>query len=488
MRINYLATALGIILMYISLVILAPVIVALIYGDYQSIIPFITASVISATLGFLLKKLLKGPEKLDNLNDIKKAEALFTVAVSWILFGVISAIPYLFYNIGPLDSLFEAVSGITTTGATIITRYDYPEAFFFWRSLTQWLGGLGIIVLFIAILPQFAVAGRQMFFAETPGPTEDKFTPRIRNTASALWKIYTGLTIIEIILLIAGGMPVFDAICNSLSTLAAGGFSPNAQSIMGYHSNYIIWIVMIFMFLSGTSFNIMYKVISKKNPLLLFKNEEFKFYLLTFLILGVLVATALAVNNHYSIFDGISHGFYQVISIMTSTGSASVDYAKWDFSAKVILFLAMFTGGCASSAGGGIKIARWVLVFKSLKAELVRILHPNAIVNIKMDNVTVAPEVIRQTIVFILYYFLIFAAGALLIGLLEQNATIGLTSSISAVGNIGPGFGVIGPMGDFSTLHSVSKIIMIAAMLIGRLEIIPFFVMLEADFWNFKDN
>lgn len=270
MRINYLANAIGLILMYISLVILAPVIIALIYKDFNSILPFITASVISASLGLALRKLVKGAEEMENLNDIKKAEALFIVAVSWIMFGIISAIPYLFYGLNPLDSMFESVSGITTTGATIITHFDYPKAFFFWRSMTQWLGGLGIIVLFIAILPQFAVAGRQMFFAETPGPTEDKFTPRIRNTASALWKVYSGLTILQVILLTIGGMSLFDAICNSFSTLAAGGFSPNPQSIMGYHSNYITWVVLIFMFFAGE--------VSICSTKLLIKETRFCFY------------------------------------------------------------------------------------------------------------------------------------------------------------------------------------------------------------------
>lgn len=489
MRINYIIKAISLILMYVSLVILAPIIIAIIDKDFNSIIPFLTASIISATSGFILRKTFKGTEELENLNDIKKAEALFIVAVSWILFGIVSAIPYLFYGLNPLDSIFEAVSGITTTGATIITNYDYSKAFFFWRSMTQWLGGLGIIVLFIAILPQFAVAGRQMFFAETPGPTEDKFTPRIRNTASALWKVYSSLTILQIILLVIAGMPIFDAICNSLSTLAAGGFSPNSQSTMGYHSNYITWIILIFMFFAGASFNLQYKVITKKNPLLFFKNDEFKLYLSLVLIIGTLITTALVINSHYTIFDGITHAFYQVISIMTSTGSASIDFAQWDFTSKVLLFFCMFLGACASSAGGGIKMTRWFLLFKTLKAELVRILHPNAILNIKLDNVTIAPEVIRQTIVFIIYYFTIFAIGALLIGIIEQNATIGLTSSITAIGNIGPGFGsIIGPMGGFSSLHAASKSIMIISMLVGRLEIVPFLVMFEPDFWNFKDN
>lgn len=200
MRLSYLANAISLIMMYIGMVILSPIIIALIYHDYYSVIPFLCASIISSAGGFIIRKLVPQSRELENLNDIKKAEALFIVAVSWIIFGIMCAIPYLFYGLSPLDSLFESVSGITTTGATIITHFNYPKAFFFWRSLTQWLGGLGIIVLFIAILPQFAVAGRQMFFAEAPGPTEDKFTPRIRNTASALWKVYAGLTLLETVL------------------------------------------------------------------------------------------------------------------------------------------------------------------------------------------------------------------------------------------------------------------------------------------------
>lgn len=489
MRLTYLANAISLIMIYIGMVILAPIVIALIYHDYHSVLPFVCASIISAGGGFIIRKLVPKSSELESLNDIKKAEALFIVAVAWIIFGIMSAVPYLFYGLSPLDSLFEAVSGITTTGATIITHFNYPKAFFFWRSLTQWLGGLGIIVLFIAILPQFAVAGRQMFFAEAPGPTEDKFTPRIRNTASALWKVYAGLTIFEIILLTFAGMPVFDALCNSLSTLAAGGFSPNPESIMGYHSNYITWIVLIFMFFAGTSFNLQYKVIMKKNPLLFFKNDEFKVYMSVILLFSLIIAGVLIAENNYSIFGGITHALYQVISIATSTGSASVDFVKWGFTAQILLFLVMFMGSCSSSAGGGIKMTRWILVFKSMKSELLRILHPNAVVNIKVDNNTIPTEVIRQTIVYVFFYFLIFGITAVIISLAEQNSTIGLSSSITALGNIGPGFGqVVGPMGSFSSIHSLSKGVMIIGMLVGRLELIPFLVMLQPDFWSIKEN
>jgi trk system potassium uptake protein TrkH len=350
------------------------------------------------------------------------------------------------------------------------------------------LGGLGIIVLFIAILPQFAVAGRQMFFAEAPGPTEDKFTPRIRNTASALWKIYFGLTAIEVILLVWAKMPIFDAICNSLSTLSAGGFSPHAQSIMGYHSPCINWIVLVFMFLAGVSFNLQYRVLAQKNPLLLFKNEEFRKYFFIIFLMAGLIAISLTINNNFDGWQNFCHALFQVVSITTSSGFASVDFEKWNYTSKLLLFIVMFIGSCASSAGGGIKMARWLVVLKSMKSEIVRILHPNAIINIKVDNKTIAPEISRQIIVFVFFYFIIFGISAVLISIFEQSTAIGLTGAISALGNIGPGVAVsTGPMGTFDHMHIMSKIIFIVDMLVGRLEIIPFLVLLQKDFWTIKD-
>ena len=487
MRLNYLANAIGLILKYIGLVILAPIVVAIIYKDYVSILPFLTAGIASILCGHSLRKFVKNAYQIENINDIKKSEALFTVAISWILFGIISGLPFLFYGLSPVDALFEAVSGITTTGATILADFNYPKTFFFWRSLTQWLGGLGIIVLFIAILPQFAVAGRQMFFAEAPGPTEDKITPRIKNTASILWKIYTVLTIIDVILLYLAGMPLFDAVCNALSTLAAGGFSPNSQSLAGYHSNIIIWITTVFMFLAGSSFIFQYKVFTQRKPSLLFQNEEFRTYASVIFIMSISIAIALIFCDGYGIKDSLMHAFYQVASIITSTGSASVDFAKWSFLPQALLFTVMFMGSCASSAGGGIKMMRWILVYKSMKNSLVKILHPNAILNVKVDNAIIPHEILNQTVVFVFFYFICFAIGAFLITIIEQNITIGITGSITALGNIGPGFGeVTGPMGSFNSMHAATKIIMIISMLVGRLEIIPFLVMFQKDFWTFK--
>ena len=485
MRLNYLFYAIGLVVKYVGIMLLVPITVALYYMDLSSIMPFLIPGIISIILGSGIKRL---SNNIENLNDIRKSEALFIVAFSWVLFGIIASVPFMFYGINPIDSLFESVSGITTTGATILTRYDYPKTMFFWRSFTQWLGGMGIIVLFVAVLPQFAVAGRQMFFAEAPGPVEEKLSPRIRNTASALWGIYFGLTVLAAILLSFAGMPKFDAICNAMSTLAAGGFSPNEYSTMGYHSNLITWIVTIFMFVAGTSFILQLRAIKQKNPLTFFKSEEFRVYTYIAVILSCLVSLALYIKDGYGIFDAFTAGIYQVISIMTSTGSANVDFASWSFSAKLILFIAFFTGSCAGSAGGGIKITRWILVFKSMKTEIFRILHPNVVTNIKVDNTIVQPDVIRQIVVFVFFYFFIFVISSLLVSLIEQNLVIGITGSITTLGDNGPGFGAIGPMGNFSGLHILTKIIFIVNMLVGRLELIPFLVLFQRDFWNIKQN
>ena len=487
MRFNYLSYSFGLVLTFFGLLVCTPVIVSLIYKEYDSMMPFLITAILSISIGYIFNQIGKLKGQLKNLNDIKKSEGLFIVTLSWILVSFIAAIPYMFYNISPVDALFESVSGVTTTGATILTKFSYPHAIMFWRCFTHWLGGMGIIVLFIAILPQFAIAGRQMFFAESPGPTEDKFTPRIRSTASSLWLVYIGLTIVQVICLTIAKMPLFDSICNSMATVAAGGFSPNPESIMGYHSNCIVWIMMVFVFLAGSSFNLQHRAYTKLNPLLMWKNEEFRVYFGVFAGISLLVATSLVLNDHYKIFDAITHGAYQVISIMTSTGSASVDFAKWSFTSQVLLFLAMFTGACASSTGGGIKIVRWMLVYKIMKMELKKILHPNAVINIKVNDSIVSKDVLSQTISFIMFYLAIALIAVLAISIIEKSIVIGISSSITSIGNIGPGFGrIIGPMSNFECLHTSSKLIMIFNMLIGRLELIPFLVFLEKDFYNFK--
>jgi len=484
MKITNILNALGLILIAFGIIMLTPIAVAVMEQEYSSIIPFITASFVSVTLGFLFQR-YGGFSR--NFDDIKRNEGLLIVSLAWIVTAGMGAIPYLFYGLHPLDAYFESVSGITTTGATILTDFSlYPKDFFFWRSLTQWLGGMGIIVLFVAILPQFAVAGRQMFFAEAPGPTEEKVTPRITHTAKALWLVYVVLTVLEIILLVVAGMPLFDAACNAFSTMAAGGFSPNPLSIMGYDNSSVTWIITCFMFLAGGNFALQYRVLFKRKPLALLQSEEFRFYALIVLLCSAGLWVALVVSGTAGLIDSVRDSLFQIVSIITTAGFSSADFAMWSVAAQTIIFTVMLVGGCAGSAGGGVKVIRVLFGFKYLKREITQIIHPKAILPIKIDNKTVADDIQRQILGFLLFYLVLMTGSALVVTVLEGSAAVGLVGTAATIGNIGPGFGEIGPMGSFGGLSVPTKIIFIINMVVGRLELIPFLAMLHPDFWSFR--
>ena len=487
MRLSYLFNAVSLIFICIGFVVFLPVIVSLVYQDYNSAVPFVITGIMSGLTGLSLKLIVQRFLQQDRMTDIKKSEGLTIVLLSWLVFSLIASIPYLFFGFGVEDAFFEGISGATTTGATILTHYDYPKALFFWRSLSQWLGGMGIIVLFIAVLPQFAVAGRQMFFAEAPGPTEDKLTPRIKNTATALWGLYVVLTLIQIGLLVYFKMPLFDAICNSFSTISSGGFSPNAESIAGYGSLQIMWVVIVFMFLSGCNLALIYRVLTKFKYDLIWKNEEFKTYLKIIVVVSFLVFGILYLNTNQHSFEQFTNSVFTVISIMTSTGFYSCDYSAWSVSAQILLFIVILFGSSAGSTGGGIKIMRALIVFKYLKRELTKLLHPNAVITIKLDNVTVAPDIVSQIIAFIMFYIAIFIWSGLIVSIIESNVVIGFGGSMATLSIIGPAFGhVIGPVGSYEALSPVTKFIFMFNMLIGRLELIPFLILLNKDYWSIK--
>ena len=486
MRLSYLAYTFSLAIMYFSIVLVLPIFVAIFYHETDAILPFVISGAVSLMIAITIRKVFKGAAQIKSINDIKKSEGLCVVSLSWILAGLLATIPYLFFGLSPVNAMFEAASGITATGATIFTHFDYPKTLFFWRALTQWLGGMGIIVLFIAVLPQFAIAGRQLFFAEAPGPTEDKFTPRIKNTAASLWKIYFGMTILEAILLRLNGMSGYNSICHALTSVSGGGFSPIGNCLVD-SSNTILWIICFFMFFAGASYNLQYKAITKLNPLLLFKNEEFRTYFIITFIIGAILSVSLFLHLNYDLWGSISHAYFQVASTISTTGYCSVDFASWDYTSKAILLLAMLAGSCASSAGGGIKIARWLLIFKIMKSEFAKILHPKAVYNIKMGNYTVPKDVLYQTLMFVSFYFLILFCSAFIVCIIEQNTIVGISGAISSVGNIGPGLGkIIGPLANFDTLKPISKLIFIFDMYIGRLELIPFLVLFQKDLWKIK--
>jgi trk system potassium uptake protein TrkH len=484
MKIAAILNALGIILVALGIIMLTPIGVALLTGEYASILPFVVACAVSVSLGLLFQRYGGFSSDFDNL---RRTEGMLIVTLAWVVTAGIGSIPYLFYHLGPIDAYFESVSGFTTTGATILKDFaPYPKTFFFWRSLSQWLGGMGIIVLFVAILPQFAVAGRQMFFAEAPGPTEEKITPRITQTAKALWLVYILLTLLEVMMLCFAGMPLFDSVCNSFSTMAAGGFSPHPQSIMGYQSASITWIVTLFMFLAGGNFALQYRVFFQGKLRSLLHNEEFHFYTTIVVLMSLLLCTALVWSGAATFELGLRDGFFQIISILTTTGFASTDFGLWIIPAQTLLFTVMLVGGCAGSAGGGVKVVRVLFGLKYLKREIAQIVHPKAVLPIKIDRVTVPDEIQRQILGFLLFYISLMTLSALAVTMIESDAVIGIVGTAATIGNIGPGYGAIGPMASFGDLTDLTKIIFIVNMVVGRLELIPFLAMLHPDFWVFK--
>jgi trk system potassium uptake protein len=482
MKSQNIANALGLILIGFGIIILSPIVVAVVEREYSSILPFMVASTCSIALGVLLK--WRGGW-INNFDNIRRTDGLLIVSLTWVVTGVIGAIPYVFYGIGPLDAYFESISGLTTTGATILTDFSlYPKDFFFWRSLSQWLGGMGIIVLFIAILPQFAVAGRKIFFAEAPGPTEEKITPRIASTAKALWSIYVILTVLEIVLLYFSGMPLFDALCNSLSTMAAGGFSPHSQSIMGYNNPAAVWIITFFMFLAGSNFALQFRFFVQMKPKSLLNSDEFKLYITIISLLSLVLCCILYFSHNLPLNDSLRDSVFQVVSIITTTGFSSADFALWLVPAQAILLIVMFVGGCAGSAGGGIKVVRILFAGRYLKREIAQTLHPQAIIPLKIDRITIPKGIQQQMIGFLLFYILIMIVSGIVVTMIEGNAITGFIGTAATIGNIGPGFGEIGPMGSFGELSAVTKIIFIIDMVVGRLELIPFLAMLHPDFWG----
>lgn len=484
MRFKVILNTTGIILKFASILFLVPIVFALFYKEYSSILPFMTAGILTFIFGYLFG-LNDASEK--DIDNITRMEAFGMVLTVWGMFGLVCTIPYLFFNLSLIDSMFEAFSGVSTTGATILTDFSvYPKTFFLYRALTQWFGGMGIIVLFVAVLPKFSVAGRKMFFAESPNPTEEKITPRVRHTASWLWSIYVLLTIIQICFLRYFGLDFYDSICMSLTTVSAGGFSNTSTSLIGFDPK-LVSVVGFFAFLSGVNFLLTYKVIIKGKISEIFKSEEFRAYFLIVLFFTLLIASILIFQVKMPAVDALRNAFFETAATITSTGACSYDYSQWPLRIKVLLFALMFIGGSAISASGSIKLSRWIYVVKFIKRELKKIIHPNAIIPIKLEKRIVAPDVGYQIIVFIMFFLAIYAISSILIAFIEQNVVIALTGSIATLSNTGPAFdSVIGPLGSYESLKVPTKLICIFNMYAGRLEIIPMLAIFHKDLWSIK--
>ncbi|NER18670.1 TrkH family potassium uptake protein [Spongiivirga citrea] len=435
----------------------------------------------------------------DHKKEIKKREGYIVVTFGWIFMSLSGTFPYIFTDAIPgfTEAFFETISGYTTTGASILNDIEsLPEGILFWRSMTHWIGGMGIIVLAIAILPLLGIGGMQLFAAEAPGPGGDKLHPRITDTAKRLWLIYVGYTAAETILLQVAGMSFFDAINHAMSTLSTGGFSTKNTSIANWNDRPVIqYIIMVFMFLAGTNFVLSYFAFKGKIQKIL-KDQEFKFYFL-FIGISTVVAslviyfnadiTASSVNHPLINGEGESafrHGLFQVLAIVTTTGFVTANYTLWTPFLTVFFFGLMFLGGSAGSTAGGVKVVRHMLMIKNGLLEFKRTLHPNAIIPVRYNGKSVSQEIVYNILGFFILYMLLFIVGALVLGAMGLDFETSIGGAASSLGNVGPAFGELGPVNNYSVLPTAGKWWCAFLMLLGRLELFTVLILLTPVFWR----
>ena len=466
----------SIILFIISASFLVCMGIALLYSE--NVYPFTYSLYISMFIGVILFALSK-----DVKRDITIKDAYFIVTFSWLLLSLIGTLPYLFSQVMPTftDDLFESVSGFTTTGSSILVDIEaLPKSILFWRSLTNWIGGIGIIMLVVIILPSLKISGYYFFVSESS--FHDKFKPKIHQVGRRLLLIYISLTAIEVVLLLLGKMSLFESICNSFGTIATGGFSPKNTSIADY-SPYIQYIIMIFMFLSGTNFIIHYNLV-KGRFLKIKKNEEFKLYTLLILIIGGIITASLFFQMGKPFEISFREAFFQIVSIITTTGFATADYLLWPKLALIMIFFSLFLGGSSGSTSGGIKIFRHLIIFKSIRNRFRQIAHPQLINPIRINNERLSVESKNTVLSFVILYIITFVIGTILTMAFGLDGKTASSSVATCMAGIGPGIGTIGPVSNFAHIPQIDKILLSFLMIIGRLEIYSVIILFTKDFWK----
>jgi trk system potassium uptake protein TrkH len=507
----------GRVLKWLAVPLLAPLVVGLYYDDGAT-----TAFALTIVLTFVLGAAL---ESLGDPEDIGAREAFLMVGVTWLAVSVVGAVPYLLAAHGipgvlpasapasvlanPVNALFESMSGFTTTGATVLASISFDthsHAILLWRQLTQWLGGMGIVVLAVAILPELSVGGAQLMDAEAPGPGIEKLTPHIARTARALWLVYAGITVLEMVLLyglhhagLAPNMGLYNAVAHGLTTMATGGFSPEARSIEAFSAT-VQWVIVPFMLAAGTNFALFWHVLQGDRGELL-EDSEFRFYLgvvgtVTALLAGILfTGPALGLREAVAPVAGdfgesLRHAAFQAASIVTTTGYASMDFEAWSEPAQTVLFFAIFLGGSAGSTGGAVKMVRWLVLLKTLKRELFVTVHPDAVEPLRLGGQVLDERGVRGIYAFTAIYFALFVVGSAFVaidtGRVQETVTAfeAMSAVAATLGNVGPGFGIVGPMNSYLAFPNTTKLLMVGLMWVGRLEILPVLVLVTRSYWR----
>jgi trk system potassium uptake protein TrkH len=483
---------LGALLFFLGIALLLPMFVALAFAE-----PHWWSFGISSLIGFAVGG--AGWWFFRPTEEFGVREGFVIVALAWAVLSLLGAVPFVLSGVlsSYTDAFFETMSGLTTTGATILGGEhtpmieDMPRSFLFWRSLAHWLGGMGIIVLTLAILPILGVGGMQLYRAEVPGPSADKLTPRVKETAKRLWLIYFGFTFLEVLLLLPV-MDWFDAVNHAFATMATGGFSTRNGSVGDFGSAYVEWIVILFMIVAGINFTLHYRLLHAQfKPVA--RDIELRFYLIVILVASVLISISIfggtqietqAGQAYGTVSESVRKAVFQAVAIITTTGFGTADYEVWPPLAIGVMFFLFFVGGMAGSTAGGVKVVRHVLLYKHTHAEITRLVHPQAIIPVRLSGKVVPQDIMRNVLSFIVLYVAVVGAGSLLMALLGMDLMTSIGAAISCVGNIGPAFGTLGPAENYAHIPMIGKWILAGLMMLARLEIFTVLVLFVPAFWR----
>jgi len=471
----------GTLILFFGLTMIIPIGFGLYYRD-QSVIPLLKSMGITLIAGFILYKFFGGVKT----EHLSQREGMAIVAIGWTAVGIFGALPFYLGNVFNtfIDAFFESVSGFTTTGASVLISVEaVAEGFLLWRSFIQWLGGMGIIVLSLAVLPFLGVGGMQLYKAEVPTPVPDKLKPRIRDTARILWKVYALISLAEVVLLMLGGMGLYDALNHTFTTMPTGGFSTKNTSIAYFDNLYFEIIIIFFMLMAGINFSLHYQMMRGK-PLAFWRDSECRFFLGTVLLLVVVVSFNIYGSVYEKMSQAIKFAAFQVVSIVTTTGYTTADFEKWPAMSQFILLLSMFLGASAGSTGGGVKCLRVMVYFKYCYKELFSLIHPHAITYVKIGGKAVPAEVMRSVLGFLGLYAGLFVLSSTILSGMGVDFMTSLSSIAATIGNIGPGFGMVGPTDNYAQIPYFGKWLLIWCMLLGRLEIYTLIIFLVPEFWR----
>jgi trk system potassium uptake protein TrkH len=481
-KIRFSLNIIGTLLKLLGLLMLVPAICSLIYKE-DDLWVFLVSGSITSICGLILERLTRAPQKLE---EIERKDGFFIASMSWLAASVFGAIPFMLYGVfsNPIDAIFESVSGFTTTGASVIRDIEiFPHGILFWRNFTQWLGGMGIIVLAIAILPRLAVGGMQLMALEVPGPSTERLTPRIAETAKKLWIAYLVFSALEFLLLSTAGMSLYDSIIHTFTTMSTGGFSNKNVSIAAYGSPIIDVILIVFMVIAGANF-VLYYWLFKGDYKRLTGDPEFRLYL--FLNMGAIlfITLDLWMRTHPSLLQALRFASFQVVSISTTTGYASENFDLWPSFSKWVLVLLMFVGGCAGSTSGAIKNIRILILFKKVYREIHKLIYPKAVLPIRIVKKVASEDAISSVTTFVLLYIFIFVLGTLVVMAQGVPIVTAISACATTLGNVGPGLEQVGPVLNFADIPAFSKVVLSLLMLLGRLELFTIIVLFIPAFWK----